>query len=67
MFAGTMDISGKVIAVTSSMITVQADTGTWNVTRGSDVKVTGKLKVGSTVTIHCNETDAQKREAPTND
>ena len=67
LFAGTMDISGKVTAVTNDMITVQSDTGTWNVTRAAGVKVTGELKVGSTVTVHCNETDAQKRETPTND
>ena len=33
-------------------------------TRGSDVKVTGDLKVGGTVTINCSQTDAQKKEGP---
>ena len=36
----------------------------WQVTRGSDVKVTGDLKVGGTVTINCSQTDAQKKEGP---
>jgi hypothetical protein len=52
-------MTGKVTKVTQNMITVA--TGTWQVTRGSDVKVTGDLKVGGTVTIHCSQTDAQKK------
>ncbi len=64
VFAGTMDISGKVIALTRNMITVQTENGTWNVTRADDVKVTGDLKVGGTVTIHCSDLDAQKKEGP---
>jgi RNase P/RNase MRP subunit p29 len=65
VFGGTMDITGKVIAVTKNMITVQSENGLWNVTRADDVRVTGDLKVGGTVTIHCSETDAQKKEGPT--
>jgi hypothetical protein len=62
VFGGTMDITGKVIAVTNQMITVQSENGLWNVRRSDDVKVSGELKVGATVTVHCSETDAQKKE-----
>ncbi len=65
VFGQAMEVTGKVTAVTQNMITVQTTTGVWQVTRGSDVKVTGDLKVGGTVTIHCSQTDAQKKEGPT--
>ncbi len=64
VFAQAMEVTGKVTAVTNNMVTVQTTTGVWQVTRGSDVKVTGDLKVGSTVTINCSQTDAQKKEGP---
>ena len=64
VFGQAMALTGKVTAVTSSMITVQTDTGVWQVTRASDVKVTGELKVGATVTINCSAPDAQKKEGP---
>ena len=61
VFGQAMEVTGKVTAVTNNMITT---TGVWQVTRGSDVKVTGDLKVGGTVTINCSQTDAQKKEGP---
>ncbi len=64
MFGQTMAITGKVVTVTNKMITVQTDTGLWQVMRASDTKVTGELKVGGTVTINCSEPNAQKKEAP---
>jgi hypothetical protein len=64
VFGQAMEVTGKVTAVTKNMITVETPTGTWQVTRGSDVKVTGDLKVGGTVTINCSQTDAQKKEGP---
>lgn len=64
VFGQTMDMTGKVLTVTNNAITVQTATGVWEVTRSSNTKVTGELKVGSTVTIHCAETDAQKKEGP---
>ena len=63
-FGQTVQMTGKVIAVTSSMITVQKGTEVWQVTRGSATKVTGNLEVGATVTINCNAPDAQKKEGP---
>jgi len=64
VFGQAMTVTGKVLTVTSNMITVQTDSGVWEVTRGSNVKVTGELKVGATVTINCSAPDAQKKEAP---
>jgi hypothetical protein len=64
LFGQAMALTGKVIAVTSSVITVQTSTGVWLVTRASDVKVTGELKAGATVTINCSAPDAQKKEGP---
>ncbi|MGH8095059.1 MAG: hypothetical protein ACREIF_16560 [Chthoniobacterales bacterium] len=64
VFGQTMQMTGKVLSVTSNMITVQTDSGVWQITRASDVKVTGDLKVGATVTISCGAPDAQKKEGP---
>ena len=46
VFGQMMAMTGKVLSVTSNMITVQTATGVWEITRASDVKVTGNLKVG---------------------
>lgn len=62
IFGQTTTVKGKVLEITSKMITVQTDNGVWQVTRASDVKVTGDLKVGGTVTINCSAPDAQKKE-----
>jgi len=43
VFGQAMTVTGKVLTVTSNMITVQTDSGVWEVTRGSNVKVTGEL------------------------
>jgi hypothetical protein len=64
VFGQTMTMTGKVLSVTSKMITVQTATGVWEITRASDVKVTGNLKVGATVTINYSAPDAQKKEGP---
>ena len=61
-FGGTTTVTGKVLTITNKMITVQTDNGVWQVTRASDIKVTGDLKVGGTVPINCSEPDAQKKE-----
>lgn len=64
VFGQTMTVTGKVLAITNNMITVQTDAGVWQVTRAADIKVTGDLKVGGTVTINCSAPDAQKKEGP---
>jgi hypothetical protein len=63
-FGQTVKMTGKVLAITSSVITVQTATDVWEITRRSTTKVTGDLKVGATVTISCNGPDAQKKEGP---
>jgi hypothetical protein len=62
----TTEMTGKVLAVTSSVITVQKGTEVWDIKRGRNTSttVTGDLKVGSTVTIKYNAPDAQKKEGP---
>ena len=63
-FAQTTEMTGKVVAVSSSMITVQKGTEVWEIKRSRSTTVTGKLKVGATVTVKYNAPDAQKKEGP---
>ena len=63
-FGGTITITGKVLAVTDSIVTVQSGSDVWEINRKETTKITGDLKVGATVTVSCNEPDAQKKEAP---
>jgi hypothetical protein len=61
-------ITGKVIAITATSITVQRanEKGVWEIQTGTgtDTTVTGKAEVGATVTVSCIQTNAQKKEAP---
>ena len=61
-FGQTVSITGNVLEVTTSMITVQSGKDVWQITLGPTTKVKGEAKVGSTVSVTCNETDAQKKE-----
>lgn len=63
-FGQTTTITGKVLAVTSSMITVESGKDVWEITRGPTTVIKGDAKVGARVTVTCNESDAQKKEAP---
>lgn len=60
--AQTTEVTGTVLAVTSSKITVQKGKEVWEINRARSTNVTGELKVGATVTIKCNAPDAQKKE-----
>jgi hypothetical protein len=60
----TITMTGKVLSVTSSTITMQSGSDVWQIARNSTTKVTGDLKVGATVTSNCNAPDAQKKEGP---
>ncbi len=53
-FAGakTYQVTGPVLEVTDSMITVQKGKDRWELDRDSNTKVTGDLKVGDKVTIN---------------
>jgi hypothetical protein len=62
--AQTSEMTGKVVAVSTSTITLQSDTGVWDIKRSSSTSVTGALKIGTTVTLKYNTPDAQKKEGP---
>jgi hypothetical protein len=52
--AKTYQVTGPVLAVTPTTITVQKGEDKWEITRTKKTKVTGDLKVGSKVTIYYN-------------
>lgn len=63
VFGQTVQITGTVAAVTDTQITVQSGTDTWTIKRSSTTNVTsGKLTIGSAVTVKCESTDAHKNE-----
>lgn len=62
IFAETATMTGKVVAVSSSSITIQKDSEEWVIKRVPSTTVNGELKVGSTVTVTYNQPDAQKKE-----
>jgi hypothetical protein len=45
-------VTGKVLAVTEKMVTVEKADEKWEIERTADTKVDGQLKVGEKVTIH---------------
>jgi hypothetical protein len=47
----TYQVTGPVLEVTPTSITVQKGEEKWQVARGKDAKITGDLKVGAKVTI----------------
>ncbi len=64
-FGQTIHITGKVITVTKTQITLQAGSDMWTINRTATTTVTsGTLKPASTVTIQCDSPDAQKKELP---
>lgn len=60
----TSEMTGKVLGVTSNVITLQKGKEVWSIKRGESTSVTGDLKIGSTVTVKYNAPDAQKKEGP---
>lgn len=50
--AKSYQVTGPVLEVTPTTITVQKGQDRWEITRGKDTKVTGDLKVGARVTIY---------------
>ena len=64
LFGQTTETTGKVLAVSSTTITIQSGTDVWDIKRSDTTTVTGSLKVGSTVTVKYNTPDGQKREGP---
>ena len=49
--AKTYQVTGPIVAVTDTMITVMKGKDKWELDRDANTKVTGDLKVGATVTI----------------
>ena len=47
----TYQVTGPILALTDTVITVQKGDDKWEIARTPDTKVTGKLKVGEKVTI----------------
>jgi hypothetical protein len=62
--AQTSELTGKVVAVSSTTITMQSGTDVWDIKRSSSTSVTGNLKAGSTVTVKYSTPDGQKKEGP---
>lgn len=50
--AKSYQVTGPIIALTDSVITVQKGDEKWEITRSASSKVDGKLAVGSRVTVH---------------
>ena len=54
--AWAYQVTGPVLEVTDTKIVVQKGKEKWELSRSSDTKVTGDLKVGATVTIEYSMT-----------
>ena len=65
--AKSYQVTGPVLEVTASSITVQKGDEKWQIARTKDTKMTGTPKVGSTVTIHYTMTakDIEVKDAQT--
>ena len=50
--ADSYQVTGPVLEITPTVITVQKGDEKWQIARNKDTKVTGDLKVGSKVTIY---------------
>jgi hypothetical protein len=48
----TYQVTGPVLEVTPTSLTVQKGEDKWEIARSKDTKITGDLKVGAKVTIH---------------
>ena len=48
----TYQVTGPVLEVTPTSITVQKGKDKWEIARSADTKITGELKVGAKVTIY---------------
>lgn len=62
LFGETVNLSGTVVSVTDSKIVLLSGKDEWTITRNDDTTVTGKLEVGSAVSIQTVSTNAHKNE-----
>ena len=64
VFGQTTEMTGTVVAVSRSTITLKKGTDQWVIRKQPTTKITGDAKVGEEVTITYNQPDAQKKEEP---
>jgi hypothetical protein len=57
--AKTYQVTGPVLAVTPTTVTVQKGDEKWELARSKNTKVTGDLKVGSKVTVYYTMTASE--------
>lgn len=63
LFGETVNLTGTVVSVTDSKIVLLSGKEEWTIDRGDDTTVSsGKLEVGSTVSIQTVSTNAHKNE-----
>ena len=66
--ANTYQVTGPVLEVTATTITVQKGDEKWQIARDKSTKLTGDLKVGTKVTIHyrmiATEVEAKPEATP---
>lgn len=64
----TYQVTGPVLAVTDTAVTVQKGQEKWEIARTKETKVTGDLKVGAKVTVYYTMTaasiEAKEEKAP---
>jgi hypothetical protein len=63
--AQTMQLTGTVISVTRTQITLHSGSDTWVIARTSATSVTGTLVPNASITVQCAVPDAHKNENPT--
>jgi hypothetical protein len=64
--AGSKDyqVTGPVLEVSDSMIAVQKGKDRWEITRDSNTKMSGEVKVGDKVTVHYTMTATSVEAKP---
>ncbi len=64
----TYQVTGPIVAVNDTTITVEKGNEKWDIARTEDTKVTGDLKVGAKVTVYYTMTaasiEAKEEKAP---
>jgi hypothetical protein len=64
LFAETSTVSGQLIAVSTSSLTVKSGSDVWEIKRTETTDVAGTLRVNSIVTVKFDTADGQKKEGP---
>ena len=64
LFGQTTKMTGTVVSVTRSTITLKTGNDQWVIRRQPSQTIAGDLKAGEEITITYNQPDAQKKEEP---